>query len=79
MPRETVGDRSGNVVVVSWGRDAETVQVVTVNGGGQMAVIGVEQQEAIDGWYVTLASRSALNRLIGVLKTARDQAFGRDE
>lgn len=32
-----------------------------------------------DGWHATLAERAAVNRLIAVLRRARDQAFGRDE
>src|SRR5262245_41923080 len=32
-----------------------------------------------DGWYATLERREDVNRLIRVLRRARDQAFGRDE
>src|SRR5947207_9316654 len=31
-----------------------------------------------DGWYASL-DRAGVNKLIRVLRTARDQAFGRDE
>lgn len=34
---------------------------------------------AFDGWHATLEERGDINRLIRVLRTARDQAFGRDE
>lgn len=34
---------------------------------------------AFDGWHASLDQRADVNRLIRVLRTARDQAFGRDE
>jgi len=32
-----------------------------------------------DGWHVTLEHRSEVNRMIAVLRRARDHAFGKDE
>lgn len=34
---------------------------------------------AFNGWYATLGNRSKVNRLIAVLRRARDHAFGKDE
>lgn len=34
---------------------------------------------AFDGWHVTLEHRFDVNRMIAVLRRARDHAFGKDE
>lgn len=34
---------------------------------------------AFDGWHATLSERSKVNKMIAVLRRARDHAFGKDE
>lgn len=34
---------------------------------------------SFDGWYATFTERSKVNRMIAVLRRARDHAFGKDE
>lgn len=34
---------------------------------------------SFDGWHATLSERSKVNRMIAVLRRARDHAFGKDE
>lgn len=46
-------------------------------GTAQLAALRAERLTAAR--HVTLSSRGAVNRLIRVLRNARDQAFGRDE
>lgn len=76
MPKETFGDEIK--AVVSWGRGEETIQVATMLPGQQVHVVD-SPPSPFDGWYATLGSRAEVNRLIRTLRTARDQAFGRDE
>ena len=61
-------------VEVGWGRDA-TVQIATINlqnGDGD------KRYTSEYGWFTEL-NRSMVNRLIQVLRKARDQAYGADE
>lgn len=55
------------VAVVGWSKEGEHVQVATIL-----------KDDPEDGWYVDL-NRAEINRLIKALRTARDQAYGRDE
>lgn len=85
MPKENViGVDSGDLelrVQVGWGNHpAGFVQVSSVeqsqnpNAEYAMTLAG----KPVDGWYVNL-DRNGINRLIKVLRKARDQAYGRDE
>lgn len=66
MPKEVVGVGQ-MVAVVGWSKEGEHVQVATIL-----------KDDPEDGWYVDL-NRAEINRLIKALRTARDQAYGRDE
>jgi hypothetical protein len=57
---------------VAWGREGGHVQVGTYNP------LVLDQHSPEAGWYIDL-DRAAINRLIRVLRRARDQALGRDE
>jgi hypothetical protein len=59
-------------VKVSWNKETGDVQIATINPGNEYAY------DEIGGYYVDL-DRTQINRLIKVLRRARDQAFGRDE
>lgn len=58
--------------------EADLKLVYTKTGGGP----GTAQLEAViallDGWHTQLGERRAVNQLIRVLQSARDQAFGKD-
>lgn len=71
MPKETIVNwpESNLGVEVCWGRDRQC-QVAAVNYDKPDFSVG-------RGWYVEL-DRDALNRLIRVLRRARDQAYGED-
>lgn len=38
-----------------------------------------EKQPYFDGWHATFEGRAKVNRMIAVLRRARDHAFGKDE
>lgn len=90
MPKEYISSepQERGSVAVSWGRDHGTIQI-SVAGPvgwrnplldvifGEGVVSDVEQDNGLD-WFFT-PSRNEINKLIRVLRTARDQAFGRDE
>jgi hypothetical protein len=77
MPRETIkGEQhptSDFSVEVGWHREAEYVQIATSN-------FDATKHNPADykSFYADL-DRAAINKLIVVLRRARDQAFGRDE
>lgn len=87
MPKETIAcTPTSNTVAVAWGKDMSQVQISTANPdrlvastvervghGGTVTV----SEAPFDGWHADL-DRESLNRLIRVLRRARDQAFGRD-
>lgn len=82
MPKETIhgqtlfgADEPPWRVDVAWGRDTH-VQLTTLTGEG-LGIKTVDPDSA-DGLWVSL-DREAINRLIRVLRKARDQAFGIDE
>lgn len=72
MPRETISDLpSDNLAVeVTWGRDSGSVQIATTNQT-------IDHFALERGWFKDL-NRDEINRLITVLRRARDQAFGKD-
>ena len=84
MPKEKIDDFVTDQfsVTVGWERD-KYVQIATVyNPGAKNAYAAIEEMkaegEAFTGWHTTL-DRDHINRLIRVLRRARDQTFGRDE
>lgn len=73
MPRESIGSSlvEGRLTVtVGWGTNAY-VQIATVSQE-------LELNDPNRGWWVDV-SRDEINRLIKVLRKARDQAYGADE
>lgn len=86
MPRETIhGPTDESVVKVGWSDHA--VQVgVELNDTRRITIQGVEIRtsetsttpETYRGVWANL-DREQINRLIRVLRTARDKAYGRDE
>ena len=70
MPRELIkDDYVPHATIVGWGRDTQ-VQLGTVN-------TTIKTSDGSGGWWVTL-DREQINRLIRVLRKARDQAYGAD-
>lgn len=59
-------------VKVTWDKETGDVQIATLDPGNEYAY------DATGGYYVDL-DRQGINRLIKVLRRARDQAFGKDE
>lgn len=79
MPKEWITSKYPDDVPelgirVGWSRDAEHVQVATVNAEDRE----LRPTPEGNGWFVAL-DRNEINRLIRVLRRARDQAFGKDE
>lgn len=64
------GSTRESIVGVGWGRDQGMVQLGTVYDR--------DSYDPCLGVYVDL-DRNQINKLIRVLRRARDQAFGRDE
>lgn len=89
MPRENINctTDAGLRAQVSWSRDAEYVQLATIrarkpvvttaNVPGVVATSVLAVPVQSDGWFVDL-NREQINRLIRVLRRARDSAFGSD-
>lgn len=84
MPKENIDDMvtDGFRAKVTW-RAGETgyVQLATVSENSPFKwppQEGCDDKGDFDGWHVTL-DRAGINRLIRVLRRARDAAFGRDE
>lgn len=72
MPKESVHDRHNddgrtNQVDVGWHPD-----------GVQIGTIDINRPHGENGWFVDL-DRAGTNRLIRILRRARDSAYGRDE
>ena len=88
MPKETIhgGRHAATIdndhpqypirVDVAWGRDHEYVQLSTLTRDG----FGIKtvDPESPDGLWASLG-RADINRLITVLRKARDQAYGADQ
>lgn len=72
MPKESIlNSLEGDIAVeVHWGRDM-LVEIASVN-------LTKEQHTEERGWFTEL-NRDAINKLIKVLRRARDQAYGADE
>lgn len=92
MPKEYIGvdPQVWGSSTLSWGIDG-TVQM-TVAGpigwrdpllprAGQRVIEGAEPVDPDNelDWHFTFTQRSEINKLIRLLRKARDQAFGRDE
>lgn len=81
MPKEFIDNASWSAedsptwqetrIKVTWGRDAQYVQLATVADAE-------DATEWSDGWHIDM-NRRTINELIRVLRRARDQAYGRDE
>lgn len=75
MPKEIIRtgspDHVGPTVHVGWSPD-QYVQLATVDPAHN------DENPHGNGWYADL-DRHAINRLIKVLRRARDAAYGRDE
>lgn len=86
MPKEYIDDRymghdsdavaegSEFRVKVGWSKEAGHVEIATVGADG----VDLVPTPKGNGFFVQL-DRSGLNRLIRVLRRARDDAYGRDE
>jgi hypothetical protein len=72
MPKEVIRSNPNTQFYpeVRWGRDMD-VQVATIDGDK-------EESDLTRGVFATV-DRQAINRLINVLRRARDAAYGRDE
>ena len=72
MPKEIIQSLPGIRFVpeVRWGRDA-SVQLATID-------LEMDESDPARGMFADM-DRGAINRLIQVLRRARDQAYGRDE
>lgn len=72
MPRETIKSCSNSpggpdrTLLVSWGRDTQSLQIVTSDNA-----------DGISGEWVDL-NRASANRLIQAVRRGRDAAFGKD-
>lgn len=67
---------------VSWNKAGSMpghVQVAIETNRPALATYLAEDETAIVGVYTEVLSRGDINRLIQVLRRARDQAYGRDE
>lgn len=81
-------DRGGEVEVgsnvvtkVTWNRDAGYVQIATIiddRRDDSSNSVGPDPHSLDSGLYSDL-DRDGINRLIRILRRARDQAYGRDE
>lgn len=82
MPKEIIWSRYGSevegepepVAQVGWSREASHVELGVVKTG----VDPTDADDPKNGLYIQL-DRDGINRLIRTLRTARDQAYGRDE
>lgn len=80
MPKELIHNRYPELdpdlqVRVGWNREAGHVEIATVAADDRKLE---EITPDGNGWFVQL-DRAGINRLILVLRRARDAAYGRDE
>ncbi len=77
----TAADGTERVVriVNQWLEAAGVAPIDLAQVREKLATLPDHPQPNFDGWYVSLEQRQDVNRLIRVLRRARDQAFGRDE
>lgn len=91
MPKEVISkfeenedgsrSRSKRAVEVRWNKEIGDVQIVTVDFSWDTERKPPQNPftgAVTPGWFVDL-DRSQINKLIRALRTARDQAYGRDE
>jgi hypothetical protein len=85
MPKEYMGEKpqTDGSIDVSWGRNCGTVRISVAGPIGWRAPL-LEDVEEIDwdnqlDWHFLVRERREINQLIKLLRTARDQAFGKDE
>lgn len=88
MPRETISSQLDFPVEVSWGREHAYVQIGAIMKEPQNDLEPQNLQELLESWGPSASTarglfaqldREALNKLIRVLRRARDQAYGKDE
>lgn len=89
MPKEMIHTNTGARfgVEVRWGRDSGDIQIATVMGEPLTSEEPQNLVELVATWKDTIhgrglfadLNRQQINRLIRVLRTARDQALGKDE
>lgn len=63
-----------NQVSLGWSKEQGSVQIATLADEGRV----LNDLPEGNGWFVSL-DRAGCNRLIRLLRKARDDAFGRDE
>jgi len=74
MPKETIrGEAMPIDIVVQWGAAEDHVQVASTHRGPETLPADA------GGWYATFCDRRSINRMIAVLRRARDHSFGKDE
>jgi hypothetical protein len=81
MPKELIFEKNehgdpntqGTVIRVGWSRESGHVELATIRDDSQVLEPGVEA----NGWFAQM-DRQSINRLIRVLRNARDSAFGKD-
>jgi hypothetical protein len=82
MPKEVIYDSqdANKAVELGWQHDPGTVQLGATNEMSPFKFPADSGMEGLpfNGWFVEL-DRAGINRLIGKLRRARDNAFGRDE
>lgn len=94
MPKELIASTPGsNVVEVTWGTGPYSVQIATYShdrlishtvpknvvdaGVNPVDIETTPEHTPFTGWYADLG-RDEINRLIRVLRRARDKSFGSD-
>lgn len=82
MPKQSIyaNDNIGSVEI-SWGKDAEHVDIGTRLKDKPFTFDRMPQGEVsgpFESIHITLTTRSDVNDLIRTLRKARDQAFGAD-
>jgi hypothetical protein len=84
MPKETVyskyygrstPDHPEPEVTVGWSKESEHVEMAVLMPEGVPLEVNFPES---NGWYAQL-DRAGINRLIKILRKARDDAYGRDE
>jgi hypothetical protein len=76
MPSETIyidaarTDEPGQHIHLQWGRDYGDINIGTCQDD--------PQNHGDKAYYATIRTRDQVNKLIQVLRRARDQAFGKD-
>lgn len=81
MPREqiTFDEKQDTSLHVNWHRDSAVQVSIEVERHVLMAWADQVKDDETITWHTPPLSRPEINRLIRVLRTARDQVHGRDE